>query len=142
MSTENPIIRTRLAGADLSAAQYQFVKLNASGQVVLAGAGEEVYGVLYNKPTSGQAAMIATDGVAWVKAAGVIAPGARVASNASGLATTAAAGTVNTSDAGATGDPTVGSNVFGIAQNTANTAANQIFPVLITRAGLIPSTAA
>lgn len=53
------------AGADLSADANQFkaVKLDASGDVILCSvAGELVFGVLYNKPKSGEAAEVVVGG--------------------------------------------------------------------------------
>lgn len=50
---------TLVAGADLSAAQYKFVKLNTSGQAVAVAAITDVpVGVLQNAPTSGQEAEV------------------------------------------------------------------------------------
>jgi hypothetical protein len=50
---------TLVAGADLSAAQYKFVKLNSSGQAILcAAATDSPIGVLQNAPLSGQEAEI------------------------------------------------------------------------------------
>ena len=50
---------TFVAGADLSAAQYKFVKLNSSGQVILAAAATDVpIGVLQNNPASGAEASV------------------------------------------------------------------------------------
>lgn len=50
---------TLVAGADLSAAQYKFVKLNSSGQAVAVAAITDVpVGVLQNAPTSGQEAEV------------------------------------------------------------------------------------
>lgn len=50
---------TLVAGADLSALQYTFVKLNSSGQAVAVSAATDVaIGVLQNKPTSGQEAEV------------------------------------------------------------------------------------
>lgn len=43
-----------IAGADLSAKQYYCVKLNASGQSILSGAGENSLGILQDKPALGQ----------------------------------------------------------------------------------------
>jgi hypothetical protein len=55
---------TRPAGADLSSHQYKFVKLNSSGQVVIcAAATDKPYGILQNKPTSGQAAEVMKNGL-------------------------------------------------------------------------------
>jgi hypothetical protein len=50
---------TLVAGADLSALQYYFVKLNANGQAVACAAATDVpVGVLQNAPLSGQEAEI------------------------------------------------------------------------------------
>jgi hypothetical protein len=50
---------TFVAGADLSAKQYTFVKLNSSGQVVAVAADtDSPIGVLQNNPTSGQEASV------------------------------------------------------------------------------------
>ena len=57
---------TLKAGADLSAKQYLFVKIDANGDAVLAGNGENAIGVLQNAPASGEAANIAVAGVSKV----------------------------------------------------------------------------
>jgi ABC-type taurine transport system substrate-binding protein len=50
---------TFVAGADLSAKQYTFVKLNSSGQVIAAAAATDVpIGVLQNNPVSGAEASV------------------------------------------------------------------------------------
>jgi len=50
---------TLVAGADLSAKQFTFVKLNSSGQAIAAAAATDVpVGVLQNAPTSGQEAEV------------------------------------------------------------------------------------
>lgn len=51
MATEEIIYNTSvIAGADLSTKQFHCVKLNASGQMVLSGAGENSLGPLQDKP--------------------------------------------------------------------------------------------
>lgn len=57
------------AGADLSALQYHFVKLNSSNQVVAAGANEKTLGILQNVPTSGQTARVRVSGLSLLKVA-------------------------------------------------------------------------
>jgi hypothetical protein len=89
MATENNRgSMTLLAQADYSAAtmNYRFVKHGTvSRSCVLAGAGERVIGVLTNRPASGQAATVQTQGIAKVRAgAGTIAAGGTVASDAAG----------------------------------------------------------
>lgn len=62
--------RRLVAGADLTAAQGLAVKLDAAGDVVLAGAGEFAEGILTNAPASGEAAAIAGPGSSAVAVAG------------------------------------------------------------------------
>jgi hypothetical protein len=57
---------TLKAGADLSAKQYFFVKIDANGDAVLAGNGQNAIGILQNAPASGEAANIAVAGVSKV----------------------------------------------------------------------------
>jgi len=113
------------AGADLSAAQFLFVKLNSSGQVVLAGAGENAIGVLQNKPSAvGDAAEVAllSGGRYKVRAGGALATiGTKISSNASGQAAAAA----------------TGQHVLGVQLTTA-TAANQLVEVLAVSNMLLP----
>jgi hypothetical protein len=85
MSYEIPLeTLTFIAAADLSAKRYYGVKLDANGQVVLAGDGESAVGVLQNTPISGEAARVMTLGVTFGVAAGNIAAGANVAMDANG----------------------------------------------------------
>lgn len=64
MATQgNQIRESMLAGADLSAKQFTFVKMNTTDRtVVSAGNAEAAFGVLINQPTSGQAATVVTHG--------------------------------------------------------------------------------
>lgn len=82
---------SRTAGADLSAKQYYLVKLDSSNEVVLAAAAtDKILGVLSNAPTDGETAvvrLINSNGTFKVKtAASNISQGARLTSDASGLA--------------------------------------------------------
>lgn len=83
-----------IAGADLSAAQYLFVKADTTdGQVVLCGDGENAIGVLVNAPASGEAAVVAISGLQKVKvAAGGVTGGGIISCAASGLCTNSANG--------------------------------------------------
>jgi len=60
MAQEGMSPTTFTAGADLSALQHTFVKFDTTTafQVLGAGAGEEMMGVLRNKPASGKAASV------------------------------------------------------------------------------------
>lgn len=103
------------AAADLSTHQYKLMTLNSSGQAALGNATNLIVGVLQNKPTAaGQAATLCWAGVSKVVAAGVITAGARVTSDANGLAIAAT---------------TAGDAVVGVA--LATSAANDIIPILI-----------
>lgn len=129
------------AGADLSAAQFKIVKLNSSGDVVLAALGEPAVGVLQNSPGLNEAATVAVGGISKVSADAALAKGALLTSSADGQAATAAKATVNTSDAGVTSDPVVGSYVLGFAL-TSTAAAGEVVSMMITHAGTVPTTAA
>ncbi len=88
---------TRPAGADLSAKQYHFVKLNSSGQVVsVAAVTDKPYGILQNAPTSGLAAEVMLMGISKVVADADLAIGDQVGSSSDGQAATYAPGTDTT----------------------------------------------
>ena len=132
---------TLIAGADLSAKQFYAVKLDSNGAAVLAGDGEDAVGILQNKPASGQAANVRIVGISKFVAGGAISLPNRVTSDANGKAKAAVAGRTNTSDAGASTDPLIGSFVLGRLLE-ASGAANQVVSVLIEKSGAIPTTAA
>jgi hypothetical protein len=96
MATESNVQSITLpAAADYSSAsQFRFVNVNSSGQAVrVSSAGGDAIGVLQNKPdAAGKAATVATSGIVKVVAGGTIAAGAKVQSDASGDALTAASG--------------------------------------------------
>lgn len=78
------------AGADLTGQQYNAVKLDASGDVVVAGAGELAIGILMNAPDSGEAASVVALGGALALAGGSVDEGAflKVDTNGDLVATT------------------------------------------------------
>ncbi len=93
MATENTLdCRSKIAGADLSTKQFYVVKLNSSGQIVLAGDGEAAYGILQDKPASAAVGAVAVAGQSLAVLGGTVAAGAKVASNASGQVVTATTG--------------------------------------------------
>lgn len=116
MGAENLVSLTRPAGADLSAAQYLFGKLNSSGQVIKASVeGEFAPFVIQNTPAAaGRAATCSYGGVSLVKFGASVTAGASVMTDANGKAKTAAG----------TG------RVLGIALETRGT--NEIGPVFLT----------
>lgn len=87
--------RTFIAGADLSTAQFKFVTLESTGNVILANlAGEQAIGVLLVGGVSGDAVTVTRTGSVMVISGGTIAAGAAIATTAAGLALTAATGNV------------------------------------------------
>ncbi len=90
----NSAVKTSFkAGADLSTAQYKFVKLNSDGEVILAAATtDRPIGVLQNDPASGETAEVTIAGGTKVKAGGTLAVGNPLFTNASGLGVTATVG--------------------------------------------------
>lgn len=129
------------AGGNLSSSQFLMVKLDSNGDAVIASAaGENVVGILQNAPASGAIAIVRVFGESRVIAGGSVAAGALFATTSAGKSKTAVAGTVNTSDAGASSDPAVGSYVMGHVL-TAGTSDAQ-HSVFINPMGMIPTTAA
>lgn len=97
MATQgNQIRESMIAGADLSAKQWTFVKMNTTDRtVVSAGNGEAAFGVLINNPTSGGAATVVTHGRVIVEVGtGGLSAGDDVGIDANGEAVTAATGDV------------------------------------------------
>jgi len=81
------------AAADLSAKQFFFVEISADRAVNLAGDGEDVLGVLQNKPTSGQSAQVNGVGsITKVVAGAAIVAGANVSPDAAGKGKTTVSG--------------------------------------------------
>lgn len=122
MSVQQPGLRigSLVANGDLSGNQFNFVKLNASGKVIVASAaGEGVIGVLQNKPTANQPCEIMVNGISKVKVGAAVTAGAQIMTNASALAITAA---------------TAGSAVVGFILETAG-GANEIVSAFINCGG-------
>lgn len=102
-----------VAGADLTARQFRFVRLSttADNTVIICGAGEKPFGVLLNKPNTGETAQIAPCGTGAIctlevdGAAGAIVRGDALASDADGQ------GVVDATD---------GAQVGAIAQQTSS----------------------
>lgn len=111
-SYTTPRIFGYLAGADLSAAQFKFVKFGAADDTVVlnttAGGGVgTIVGVLMNTPIATEIAEVAMpNGGAKVKLAGTVTRGGRVESDASGnaVAVSSGAGVATALMSGVTGD--------------------------------------
>ena len=84
-----------IAGADLSTAQYKFVKLSADNTVVIcSGATDDMLGILQNKPTSGGVARVRIMGISRVYVgASSVTYGTKVGTDANGLAVAKTANT-------------------------------------------------
>jgi len=88
---------TLVAGEDLSAKQYHFVKIDGAGAAVaVSGATDRPLGVLQNNPTAGQEAEVLISGGTKVAAGGTAAAGAPLFANGSAKAVTLAFGTTAT----------------------------------------------
>ena len=87
MAYEVPgLTRTWPASADLSAAQYKFVKFNGSGKIAVAAAITDVcIGILQNKPNAdGKPAIVMMDGISKCAANEAIAEGDIVGTSTDG----------------------------------------------------------
>lgn len=87
--TNQAILDTIIASVDLSALQHKVVRVTGD----LADNNAEAYGVLQNKPQSGEHASVAVSGVTKGVAGAAIAAGASVGVTNSGFLITAASGT-------------------------------------------------
>jgi|JI10StandDraft_1071094.scaffolds.fasta_scaffold00467_86 hypothetical protein len=101
------------AGADLSALQYHFVKLNSSGQVVaIAATTDQAIGILQNKPGAGESATVWMAGISKYKTSAAIAAGAVVGVSANGRGVGAATKSVGQALDTTTGADQLGSIAF------------------------------
>ncbi len=85
---------SRVAGADLSALQWNFVKLNSSGEAISMAAITDIpFGVLQNAPAAGEIASIIPIGAGCSKITlgASLSPGALVSSGTTGKAVAAVA---------------------------------------------------
>ena len=74
----------KAAGEDLSSSLMYLANLDSSGNFVLAGAGEFVWGAITEGGTSGNSSTVQTGGIAKVSAGAAVSIGDKVASDASG----------------------------------------------------------
>lgn len=88
---------TLVAGADLSSAQYKFVKINSSGEaVVCSGATDKPIGVLQNNPIQGGEASVTVVGGTKVLSSASIDEGILIGTNNAGKADAKVPGTDTT----------------------------------------------
>ncbi len=112
------------ASADLSTHQFKFVKQSGVKTVTVCAATTDIpTGVLYNNPTSGQAAQVAIAGKVKVICGAAVTAGQEVMSDTSGRAITA------------TGS---GNRSKGVAQTTTTTAGELVEVLLDVAARAIP----
>lgn len=84
------------AGADLSAAQYKFVKISSGKAILCAAATDVPIGVLQNNPISGGEASILVSGGTKIVASAAIAAGVVIGTSSTGKADAKVAGTDTT----------------------------------------------
>lgn len=90
-------VGTMTASADLSSKQFHFVKVSGNNTVTVCAAITDIpIGILQNKPTSGQAAVVCVFGISKVVADGTLAAGNLIGTSADGQADAIAAGTDTT----------------------------------------------
>ncbi len=125
MAVEQPIGKISLdAAADFTGNQFYAVKIDASGDAALAGAGERAIGILQNTPgAAGRASEITTDGKSKAILGGSVTAGDALTSDANGKLV---AGTTITEN-------------FAVAVQSGNL--NEIVTVVVEAAGNIPKGA-
>jgi len=116
------------AGADLSSNQYQIVKLDASGNIVLAGAGDKAIGILTDAPVNGQYGSVAIAGITKVAAGAAVAAGDYLSPDANGKAVKA----TDTAVSDGTVAGTQGTHIIGQALSAAG-AADELVTVVLGR---------
>lgn len=86
MAVEQPGFSSSfVAGEDLSAKQYRYVKLNSDGEVVAcAGATDDPVGVLQNNPVENAEALVMHGGITKMSADSAIAIDDRIGTSADG----------------------------------------------------------
>ena len=98
MAYEVPGFKLSLvAGESLASAQYKFVKLNSSGQVIVpTGVTDIPVGVLQNAPASGEIAEVMVCGVSKLQGDADLTKGNQIGTSADGQAAAYVAGTDTT----------------------------------------------
>lgn len=120
-----------LAGADLRTKQYYMVKISGGAIALCDTAGEQIFGILWNAPNTGEVAVVAVLGNAKVKTGGIISAMGRFKTHTDGTAKAADLGTVS-------GANTVGSNCAGFVKVTS--ASGDVVSCVLTPMGLVPTT--
>lgn len=80
------------AGADLTAKQFYFVKIDSNGQLDLAGDAADAIGVLQDAPADNDPGLVGVLGISKVICGGVIAKGGEIGIDTNGKAVAAASG--------------------------------------------------
>lgn len=95
--SNNSLKVTLVAGADLSAKQFYFVKMSADNTCVLCSAATDApIGVLQNNPISGAEATVVVAGGTKIVASAAIAAGVKIGTASTGKADAKVAGTDTT----------------------------------------------
>lgn len=91
--SQNVQLLSLVAATDLSTSQYRVVKVGTTpDSVVLAGAGENAVGVLYESAAAGRAVAVANGGIVIAWAGGSFAAGDKLAAGAGGVIVAATTG--------------------------------------------------
>lgn len=93
--SKNQVYDSQQAATDLSAHRYTLMRLSAAGYVNVASDANNtgLFGVLVNKPSSGQTAKVMLSGIGPVVAGAAITVNALLTHNGSGRVTAAVSGT-------------------------------------------------
>ena len=86
--------RTIVAGADLSAAQFTFVSLDANAKAIPTGAGLAGFGLLEVGTAAGGACTVTKTGKVMVSCGGTVTIGGNVSADANGSAVDSTAGDI------------------------------------------------
>lgn len=131
------------AGSDLSTKKYYLVKINSSGLLAVAGAGEAAIGTLY-ETASASGSIAGVQPLVGRKQLGIcggtFTAGDLLASDASGKLVAATLAKVDTLSTGIAADPVISSNVVGVALEDG--AASRIVQFLGLALGASPTTVA
>ena len=116
---DGPDFDSKNAGADLSEKLFFLAHMDTDGDLVLAGAGEAVYGVIVEPGAANEPVTVQVSGLAKAIAGGSITAGQPIEADGDGKAAAASG---------------AGSNTFGIARNSAD--AGDMVEILIDRSML------
>jgi hypothetical protein len=130
-----------VAASDLTANRFYAVKVGTGGTVALAGAGSSVFGILTNKPDTGEACAVDTHGISCALLGGSVTRGDALVPDATGRLVTASSPELGVATALETG--TVG-QMISVAMSPAGApgTASDTFCLSFYIGGTVPESAA